>query len=561
MLEQLRSKSVSKQVLLVTILVALLPITILGYHIYQSAWDDSWREVREKHQLLAQNLAVPLQNYVNNHRGFLQMTAQHVAMQDVRSREDATSLLRTSLHNMTGFRSLIQLDMQGRIMGYVQSGSAPTAAMDVQVFATEQCYLMTRDSGEWSISRVKRNPLSGKPTIFMGQPIYSVGGKMIGVLLGELRIELIEAIRARVRFGERGHAAFVDQTGHVIAHPDVLWMEEIRNLSDWPIVQAMLIGKTGVMSFYSSYMQADMVAGYATVPGIGWGIMVPQPQAEIAARVHGLMLSHLLWAMAGVLLAVALAILLARWIIAPLDQLARAGRGLMQDGVQGNLPAVRSDAPQEVRELGAVMRALIAGLQGSRDEISKLNESLQKRVDEATSRLRESNSKLEKLARRDSLTELANRRYFEHSLVQALSRRSGDVDEVCIMLLDIDHFKQINDIYGHAAGDAVLNHIARVLEQGMRAEDLVARYGGDEFVAYMRCTHEVGLQRAREIRAAIDQYAVAWNGRNIHITVSIGMYYQTLQEDIDVNKLLGNADNAMYEAKRQGRNRVVEINH
>lgn len=561
MLEQLRSKSVSKQVLLVTILVALLPITILGYHIYQSAWDDSWREVREKHQLLAQNLAVPLQNYVHNHRGFLQMTAQHVAMQNVRSREDATSLLRTSLHNMTGFRSLVQLDMQGRIMGYVQSGSAPTAAMDVQVFATEQCYRKTRDSGEWSISRVKRNPLSGEPTIFMGQPIYSVGGKMIGVLLGELRIELIEAIRARVRFGERGHAAFVDQTGHVIAHPDTLWMEEIRNLSDWPIVQSMLIGKTGVMSFYSSYMQADMVAGYATVPGIGWGIMVPQPQAEIAARVHGLMLSHLLWAMAGVLLAVALAILLARWIIAPLDQLARAGRGLMQDGVQGNLPAVRSDAPREVRELGAVMRDLIAGLQGSREEISKLNASLQKRVDEATCQLRESNSKLEKLARRDSLTELANRRHFEHSLVQALSRRSGDVDEVCIMLLDIDHFKQINDIYGHAAGDAVLNHIARVLEQGMRAEDLVARYGGDEFVAYMRCTHEVGLQRAREIRQAIDQYAVSWNGRNIHITVSIGMYYQTLQEDIDVNELLDNADNAMYEAKRQGRNRVVEINH
>ena len=101
--------------------------------------------------------------------------------------------------------------------------------------------------------------------------------------------------------------------------------------------------------------------------------------------------------------------------------------------------------------------------------------------------------------------------------------------------MDIDHFKQINDAYGHAAGDTVLNHVARVLERGMRSEDLVARYGGDEFVAYMRCSNEVGMQRAREIREAVDNYAIPCEDKNIHITVSIGLYCQILKPGLDVN--------------------------
>jgi diguanylate cyclase (GGDEF)-like protein len=561
MLDRLRAQPVSRILLLVTILVAVLPISILGYYIYHSAWQNSWREIREKHQLLAQNLAVPLSIYVNDHRSMLAMTAHMITLMGRQTKANSSALLQQGLTTMRGFKSLIELDMDGHVVGYLQGNNTIKNPQGLEKFAEEKCYLQTRRSREWNMSRVKRNPLTGEPTIFMSQPILNSKGKMLGVLMGELRMDYIEAIRARVKFGKKGHSAIVDQTGHVIAHPNPNWVKEIRDLSDWPIVQAMMAGKTGVTTFYSPFIKANMVAGYAAVPGIGWGIMVPQPESEVAAQVNELMRSHLIWATIGVLLAITLAVLLARWITRPLDSLASAGRQLMQNGSLGNLPEIRSNSPKEIRDLSAVLRGLIAGLQKSRNEVSELNASLQHRVDEATLQLRTTNEKLELLARRDSLTELANRRYFENSLTQALSRRSGDVDQVCVMLVDIDHFKQINDAYGHAAGDAVLNHIARILERGMRANDLVARYGGDEFVAYMRCSNEVGMERAREIREAIDNYAIPCDDKNIHITVSIGLYCQVLTPGLDVNKLLSNADDAMYRAKKQGRNRVVDITH
>ncbi|MBI1424817.1 MAG: diguanylate cyclase [Gammaproteobacteria bacterium] len=564
MLDRLRAQPVSRILLLVTVVVAVLPISVLGYYIYHSAWQNSWREIREKHQLRAENLAVPLSTYVNDQRSMLAMTAHMVTLMKHRAEVGSPRLLEQGIITMQRFKSLIQLDMKGHVIAYAEGSHIHNLenTPGLEKFANEQCYLRTRDSGEWSLSGVKRNPLTGEPTIFMGQPVLDVQGKMIGVLLGELQIDYIEAIRARVRFGKKGHSAIVDQTGHVIAHPNPQWMKEIRDLSSWPIVKDMMAGKTGVTKFYSPFIKADMVAGYASVPGIGWGIMVPQPESEVAAQVNELMRSHLIWASIGLLLAITLAGLLARWITRPLDRLASAGRQLIQDGSVGNLPEIRSNSPKEIRELNTVLRSLIAGLQRSREEVRELNSSLQERVDEATHQLRQSNEKLELLARRDSLTELANRRYFENSLSQALSRRSGDIDQVCVMLVDIDHFKQINDAYGHAAGDTVLSHIARVLERGMRSGDLVARYGGDEFVAYMRCSNEVGMQRAREIRESIDSYAIPYNGKNIHITVSIGLYCQVLTPGgLDVNKLLANADDAMYRAKKQGRNRVVDITH
>ncbi len=559
MLSRLRSMSVSKLFLLVTVLVALLPIAILGYNVYHTAWQDRWREIREKHQLLAQNLAAPLETYVNDHRTILLLLAESVSLENKIKTFQARELLKKSIAKMDGFANLVLLDLKGRVIA--RSDGRYNESVSANLFATEDCFLITRKTGEPTISGVKYNPLTKKPTIFMGQSIENNTGQKIAVLLGELRIDFIEGIRRKVKFGTRGHSAIVDQRGRVIAHPNPEWMQEIKDLSGWPIVQSMMAGKTGVTTFYSSFMKENMVAGYASVPGIGWGIMVPQPESEVAAQVNALMRSHLIWGSAGLVLAILLALIIAKWITRPMNELVNASNELMRNGLVGNLPATKETIPKEISQLSMVLRALIAGLQGSRDEVSELNASLQVRIDDATQQLRRKNEQLTEAAKRDHLTNIANRKHFEDSLRQTLSRRSGDVGHVCVILIDIDHFKQINDSYGHAVGDKVLGHVARILDRGMRSGDMVARYGGDEFVAYMRCAHDVGVERAAEIQEDIRKCAVSWGKKSIHITASIGLYCQILSKDVDVNSLLKKADQAMYEAKKQGRDRVIDMEH
>lgn len=559
LIKQVREQSVSRLILLVTLVVALVPVGFVGFHLHDTAWDNAWREIREKHQLLAQNLAPPLKNYVHDHRDLLEMLADSAGVMAASDATRAQRFLEQSLRKLDGFKTLILLSADGELLA--QTPASTTNVGTVNKYSTEKCFLNTRQTGRWSVSSVKPHPVTGKPSIFMAQPVYNEGGKLGGVLLGELQIEMIEQLRQQVRFGQQGHSAIVDQNGHVIAHPNPVWMAEMRDISHWPIVQKMMAGETGVTSFYSPFIKADMVAGYTAVPEIGWGIMVPQPKSEVAAQVNEIMRSNLLWGGIGVLLAILLGLIISRWITGPLNRLAGAGRELMDSDLQGELPDVTGSSPKEIRQLGTTLKALINNLQDSHHQVRELNDGLQQKVDTATRQLRETNERLEHAARVDYLTALANRRYFENSLSRALSRRSSDINNLCILLIDIDHFKQINDYYGHAAGDTVLSYVARMLESQMRSEDMVARYGGDEFVAYMRCEHEIGLERAAQIRESLENCIIPWSGKTIHITASIGLYSKPLGDEIDVNQLLQEADNAMYKAKQRGRNQVVDINH
>jgi diguanylate cyclase (GGDEF)-like protein/PAS domain S-box-containing protein len=161
-----------------------------------------------------------------------------------------------------------------------------------------------------------------------------------------------------------------------------------------------------------------------------------------------------------------------------------------------------------------------------------------------------------RLATRDALTGLANRRHFfdiaEASLTQ--TRRYGS--PMTVALLDLDHFKQINDTYGHAAGDAVLKVFADVLCESLRDTDTPARVGGEEFAVLLTSTPLPEAMTALErIRQSLDERPIQVGEHTIYATVSIGAV-QWNPAHLDVDAMLANADSALYTAKRQGRNRV-----
>ena len=170
LVDQLRTLSVSKLIMIVTILVALLPITILGYHVYHSAWNNSWREIHEKHQLLAQNLAVPLGTYVDDHRVMLSMIGDTISLLAPQDNARTSQLLQQSVVQSRGFNSLLLLDTQGNVLAHANR-SKPFTATQLGVFAKEQCYVNVLNKKIWAVSKMKRDPLTQQPTMFMGTPI------------------------------------------------------------------------------------------------------------------------------------------------------------------------------------------------------------------------------------------------------------------------------------------------------------------------------------------------------------------------------------------------------
>jgi diguanylate cyclase (GGDEF)-like protein len=124
-------------------------------------------------------------------------------------------------------------------------------------------------------------------------------------------------------------------------------------------------------------------------------------------------------------------------------------------------------------------------------------------------------------------------------------------------MLDIDHFKKINDEHGHAAGDAILRQLAEILRHASRAEDMVFRYGGEEFAAILtNAPLKIALQIAERIRTQVEASSFQWEGRKIPVTLSIGVAVAG-GKDADGEALIRAADAALYQAKQSGRNRVA----
>ncbi len=156
---------------------------------------------------------------------------------------------------------------------------------------------------------------------------------------------------------------------------------------------------------------------------------------------------------------------------------------------------------------------------------------------------------LEQLAVTDDLTGLLNRRGFEAEIKRTMTGARRYQEKGVLIYIDLDGFKPVNDTHGHAAGDAVLRHVAELLSENVRATDSVGRLGGDEFAILLtRTAWAAGLKRAEAFDAIINSSTVEWSGQTITVSASFG--FQTYGPDDDLGELLIHADNDMYATKR-----------
>ncbi|MEX2188629.1 MAG: GGDEF domain-containing protein [Pirellulales bacterium] len=205
----------------------------------------------------------------------------------------------------------------------------------------------------------------------------------------------------------------------------------------------------------------------------------------------------------------------------------------------------------------ASTRTLANAIVGVIAEIINRQSRLQTKLAEAETTLQEQASQLESYlseARTDSLTNVPNRRALDEELARRFAQWQRRRGSLSFLLLDVDHFKQLNDKHGHPAGDAVLRELAEVLKRTSRTMDMVARYGGEEFGMVMPdCDLAAGKAAAERVRTAVEKFDFTHHGAELPVTISVGVAELMVGEDHA--NMVDWADMAMYGAKRAGRNR------
>jgi diguanylate cyclase len=230
------------------------------------------------------------------------------------------------------------------------------------------------------------------------------------------------------------------------------------------------------------------------------------------------------------------------------------------------------DTAESIDSLGEIV---IENLDSISTNVQQFKENTKKRLDEFETKMANMKGKLHETeisaeelklslslqmfkANHDSLTKLPNRQSYDEHIVDAINRHKRGYGPLSLAVCDIDHFKKINDTYGHLAGDKVLKKLARVLKSSLRAVDFVARYGGEEFVLILENTPVNDAKNVLEkIRIAISQCEFHFKEQRIQVTSSFGV---TEFNTIDTNEsIFKRADDALYQAKQGGRNKVCQL--
>ncbi|GGH48564.1 hypothetical protein GCM10010975_00260 [Comamonas phosphati] len=280
---------------------------------------------------------------------------------------------------------------------------------------------------------------------------------------------------------------------------------------------------------------------------LGWHIVARQPLATAYAPARQAMYKTMAAGLAAAIMAGGIAWLVARRLSQDLKHLARAAYAQDRNGEPAEIPVLQSS--REVHHL-----SLSLTLRGSIAKLRAANEAMELQVAERTLQLQQANAELQRLAQRDPLTGLLNRRGFESQLHFALAMARRSKRPLSMLSMDIDLFKSINDRYGHDMGDAVLCHVAHLLSARLRESDVLARMGGEEFMALLPDTSpDAAMELARQLCFMVAEKPMQ---HGAIVTISIGVSALNGTDNDDGCAMRRRSDEALYAAKAAGRNTV-----
>ncbi len=337
--------------------------------------------------------------------------------------------------------------------------------------------------------------------------------------------------------------ALVAADGRVVATSDQAFRPEVST-------DRLARIADGRVHEYTTSTQAHVLGAARPMPHGHWTLLVEAPFdvafAPVLAVVSRIFISDLVI----ILVFSFLAYKITAAIMRPIRALSEGARRISRGDFDHAIPDVRAND-----EIGLLIRTfndMLAQLRRNSTEI----EDDQRRLTDQNEELQRANEVLAQLSITDGLTKLHNHRYFQDHLTREIKRIGRTGEPLSIILMDLDDFKRLNDLYGHSAGDELLVGVANILMESVRESDLLARYGGEEFVILATgTTHEGAISMAEKIRMSVEgsSHIVDDSMRPIRVTLSIGV----ATYEGDRRAFFQAADRALYDAKAQGKNCVV----
>ncbi|MEM0989643.1 MAG: ATP-binding protein [Pseudomonadota bacterium] len=316
------------------------PLIAFWHWSVSAVLENEFEEVHERHLLLARNLGAALERYHD----------------DVTSAFDAFAVRIGDGSDLSFAKDLfIKLEFRHVCVFDWQTGASAGGFMESVASCPNQ---VPADKGA-----VFREMLAASPNATVMTPVMKSGDREPLIYLvrrvddrlvvGALRTTYFRRLGSRISFGRLGHAAIVDQTGHVLAHPLPAWENDARDLSGVSAVQRMLAGESGVEQFYSPALEGDMIAGFAAVPGSGWGVMVPQPVVELEETAQRIGQSAVGVLIVGLLFAIAIATFFTARFTRPINSVARAAKQMSSGDADARVGTdVHAQPFSEMADLG-----------------------------------------------------------------------------------------------------------------------------------------------------------------------------------------------------------------
>jgi diguanylate cyclase (GGDEF)-like protein len=379
----------------------------------------------------------------------------------------------------------------------------------------------------------------GTASITIAIPVLSYDNLIMGAVVAVLDLGALQPhLKSPVK-SPPGEVLLLDSSGRILVGsragaPDQGHVD--------PLLLQRLAAQPGESQVFQGVTHREVLGLTEESKDLGVTVLAERDLAEIHSAWAELRNMFLVLVGFLILIVAAVALKMGSSIVLPLRRLIAAADRIAEGDLEVRLAATRND---ELGHLTRVFNQMADRLRRSHAEIMATNEAMQKQ-----------NQMLETLSITDSLTRLYNRSKLDTILVDQLARYKRTQRPFSLLMLDIDHFKTLNDTYGHLAGDDILSAVAQILLQSVRSIDFAARYGGDEFtIILVETPADLARKTAERIRSQVERMRYRAGRSAVPLTVSIGIVECQPQDDT-ATALLARVDNALYEAKRAGRNQA-----